>query len=200
MADAEKGLWYCLGIHPWFIQEHGADDLAELERLLSSAPQACVGLGECGLDALKGDLSEQEPWFEAQIDIAQRLGLALVIHSVKSHDLVHSSLKRAGWNGRALVHGFSGSYQQAQKLVDLGCYIGVGGVITHDRSGYHCPVTGGCAGLETDAGYGAGRSGERAELTCPLAGDFEAWRTAGEPRESLAEILLVPRSSTGKIR
>ena len=77
MADAEKGLWYCLGIHPWFIQEHGAGDLAELERLLSSAPQASVGLGECGLDALKGDLSEQEPWFEAQIDIAQRLGLAL---------------------------------------------------------------------------------------------------------------------------
>ena len=196
MADAEKGLWYCLGIHPWFIQEHGAGDLAELERLLSSAPQASVGLGECGLDALKGDLSEQEPWFEAQIDIAQRLGLALVIHSVKSHDLVHSSLKRAGWNGRALLHGFSGSYQQAQKLVDLGCYIGVGGVITHDRARKTrdtiARLPADALVLETDAPDMAPAGvakGQNSPIHLPEI--FEALaELRSEPRESLAEILL----------
>lgn len=35
---------------------------------------------------------------------------------------------------QGLVHRFSGSYQQARKLVDLGCFIGVGGVITHERA------------------------------------------------------------------
>src|SRR5690554_5989055 len=79
-------------------------------------------------------MSDQYPWFEAQIGLASELGLPLVIHSVRAHDEVHATLRRTNWNGRALLHGFSGSYQQAKKLVDLGCFIGVGGVITHPRS------------------------------------------------------------------
>jgi TatD DNase family protein len=60
--------------------------------------------------------------------------MPLVIHSVKTHDEVHSVLNHRQWDGRALIHGFSGSFQQASKLVDLGCFIGVGGVITHPRA------------------------------------------------------------------
>jgi TatD DNase family protein len=134
LASPARGLWYCLGIHPWFVDEHSEQDLVVLETRLSARPDGCVGLGECGLDALHGDLAAQLPWFQAQIDIAARLTLPLVIHSVRSHDQVHGLLRSSGWSGRALIHGFSGSYQQARKLVDLGCFIGVGGVITHDRA------------------------------------------------------------------
>ena len=66
--------------------------------------------------------------------LADELNLPLVIHSVKTHDEVHGVLNRRQWQGRALIHGFSGSFQQAAKLVDLGCFIGVGGVITHPRA------------------------------------------------------------------
>lgn len=177
IAGEARGVWYCLGIHPWFIQDHVADDLSELERLLSSGSDGCVGLGECGLDAIKGDVSEQEPWFRAQIDIAQRLDLALVIHSVRSHDLVHRILKHAGWRGRALIHGFSGSYQQAKKLIDLGCYIGVGGVITYQQASKtretiaRLPVD--ALVLETDApDMAPARGGERPEFAGPFTGDF----------------------------
>lgn len=134
LAAPERGLWYCLGIHPWYVEEHDPQDLQLLESTLVAAPRGCVGLGECGLDALKGDLAVQLEWFRAQVGIASRTGLPLVIHSVKAHDQVHGTLRSLNWSGRALVHGFSGSYQQAKKLVDLGCYIGVGGVITHDRA------------------------------------------------------------------
>lgn len=127
-------VFYCLGIHPWFVQEHGQDDLRILENLLARKGGRCVGLGECGLDRLRGELSRQLPWFEAQVDLAARLGCSLVIHSVRTHDEVHSVLKARGFHGKALVHGFSGSYQQACKLVDLGCFIGIGGVITHPRA------------------------------------------------------------------
>ncbi|AMQ89985.1 MULTISPECIES: TatD family hydrolase [Marinobacter] len=134
LASPDRGLWICLGIHPWFVGEHSEQDLIVLEAQLADLPEGCVALGECGLDALHGELAAQLPWFQAQVDIAARVKLPLVIHSVRSHDEVHGLLRSSGWSGRALVHGFSGSYQQARKLVDLGCYIGVGGVITHDRA------------------------------------------------------------------
>lgn len=127
-------VFYCLGIHPWFVDEHSGEDFAELRRLLESKPVRCVAIGECGLDRIRGNLDDQWPWFEAQVALASELNMPLVIHSVKTHDEVHSLLNRRQWHGRALIHGFSGSFQQARKLVDLGCFIGVGGVITHPRA------------------------------------------------------------------
>lgn len=129
-----SGLYYCLGIHPWYVDEHQQSDIEDLAQLLRESSGRCLAVGECGLDRLHGSLADQWPWFEAQIALASELTLPLVIHSVRTHDDVHGALKRAHWNGRALIHGFSGSYQQASKLVDLGCYIGVGGVITYPRA------------------------------------------------------------------
>jgi len=135
VAMAHSGVFYCLGIHPWYIDEHDPEDLQRLLDHLATASERCVGVGECGLDRLRGSLSEQMPWFEAQVSIAAEYQRALVIHSVKAHDEVVEVLKAASWAGKALVHGFSGSYQQAVKLIDLGCMLGVGGVITHANGG-----------------------------------------------------------------
>lgn len=133
-AESHPGLYYCLGVHPWFAETHEERDIQILADLLGRCPDRCVGVGECGLDKLKGDIDAQRPWFEGQVELASALNYPLIIHSVKTHDEVHGTLNRVGWSGRALIHGFSGSYQQAKKLVDLGCYIGVGGVITYQRA------------------------------------------------------------------
>lgn len=134
LASPDEGVWYCLGIHPWYVGEHSGDDLDLLRDLLSRRSEGCLALGECGLDAIRGDLDVQKDWFRAQVRLAAEQDWPLVIHSVRTHDQVHSILRQLNWSGPALVHGFSGSYQQASKLVDIGCYIGVGGVITHDRA------------------------------------------------------------------
>jgi TatD DNase family protein len=134
VASEYDGLYYCLGIHPWFVDEHATDDLHALEQCFTNRPDHLVALGECGLDRCHGTLAKQYPWFEAQIDIAARFHVPLVIHSVRTHDEVIEVLKRKQFGGRVLVHGFSGSYQQASKLVDLGCFIGVGGIVTMDRA------------------------------------------------------------------
>lgn len=134
VASGHRGIYYCLGIHPWYVDEHRDADLEELRRRLESAPEACVALGECGLDRLHGELERQQPWFEAQVTLARDLDWPLVIHSVRSHDEVLVTLKRIGTRAPVLVHGFSGSREQARKLVDQGCYLGVGGVITHERA------------------------------------------------------------------
>lgn len=133
-ALAHAGLFYCLGIHPWFVSEHSAEDLELLDGLLGAKPDRCIAVGECGLDKLHGDLAMQQPWFEVQVKLASKSGLPLIIHSVKTHDEVCATLRRLSWSGKALLHGFSGSYQQALKLIGQGCYIGVGGIITHPRS------------------------------------------------------------------
>lgn len=133
-ALAHDGLYYCLGIHPWFVAEHGEDDLNELRRQLAVRPGRCVAVGECGLDRLHGNLDDQWPWFEAQVGLASELALPLVVHSVKTHDEIYGYLRQRQWSGRALIHGFSGSREQAGKLAGLGCFIGIGGVITHSRA------------------------------------------------------------------
>ena len=92
VAGVHPGLWYCLGIHPWFVKEHREEDLQALEDQLAERPERCVGLGECGLDRLHGTLDEQQPWFERQVAIAARQELPLIIHSVKTHDEVHATL------------------------------------------------------------------------------------------------------------
>jgi len=134
VASEYDGLYYCLGIHPWYVDEHVESDLNVLEQTLLARPDHCVGVGECGLDRLHGNLANQMPWLEAQIDIAARSHLPLVVHSVRTHDEVAEVLKRKRSSGRVLVHGFAGSYQQAAKLVDLGCFIGVGGLVTQERA------------------------------------------------------------------
>lgn len=135
VAIAQQGLFYCLGIHPWYIDEHDHRDLDRLNDLIEAVPERCVGIGECGLDRLRGSFDKQVPWFDAQIRIAAKHQQTLVIHSVRAHDEVVQALKSAGWHGKALVHGFSGSYEQAVKLLDLGCMLGVGGVITRSKGG-----------------------------------------------------------------
>ncbi|MDC0664100.1 TatD family hydrolase [Marinobacter sp. SS21] len=127
-------VFYCLGIHPWFVTEHHVDDLDELRDRLRQRDPRCVGVGECGLDRLRGPLADQMEWFERQVALAIELDLPLVVHSVRCHDEVASVLRRQQVAVPVLVHGFAGSYEQAVRLVDLGCYIGVGGVITYSRA------------------------------------------------------------------
>ncbi|MBS3803925.1 MAG: TatD family hydrolase [Oleiphilaceae bacterium] len=134
LAASDEGLYYCLGVHPWFVKEHQTDVLDDLQARLSATPENCVGLGECGLDRLHGDLESQQWWFEAQVEMARDLDWPLVIHSVKTHDEVLATLKRLRFDGSVLIHGFSGSEQQARKLADFGACLGVGGVITYDRA------------------------------------------------------------------
>ena len=121
-AESERW-WYCLGIHPWFVDEHDEASLDELEGRLKQANPGCLALGECGLDRLHGELGQQMPWFEAQVDMAARLAMPLVIHSVRTHDEVAAVLRRKRPDIPVLVHGFSGSYEQGRALVDLGCFL-----------------------------------------------------------------------------
>ena len=202
LSKPEAGLWYCLGIHPWFVDEHDEEDLGALEAGLERRDPKCLGIGECGLDGLRGSIDNQTPWFAAQVQIASRFDLPLVVHSVKAHDQVAALLRSERWQGRALIHGFSGSYQQACHFIELGCYIGVGGVITHKRAKKTRDVVSRLPAdvlvLETDApdmspaGVPKGRNSPEyiPEIFAQLA------ELRGDNKEQLAEVLM---TNVGKL-
>ena len=157
------------GLHPWKVTEPTGDWLAELRTQLSSA-EAVVALGELGLDFAPGmpDEALQRRVFEAQLCLARELSLPLIMHARKSEDRLLWYLRRQP-DLRGVVHGFTGSAQQAAAFVDQGFFIGVGGAITHDRASRLRSVIAAIPVdhllLETDAPFqpGAAHRGQRNE-------------------------------------
>jgi TatD DNase family protein len=137
-SDKENGsltIRLALGLHPYFIESHRPEHLDQLRALLAAdAKKRIVAVGEGGLDNRIGYLDKQIEYLDYQFDIALENDLPLVLHSVKTHELLLSQLKLRQYKLRGVIHGFSGSYEQAMQFVDAGFRIGVGGIITHERA------------------------------------------------------------------
>lgn len=129
-----------LGLHPLFIKEHQRQDLFLLEKCLSSKASNCRAVAEIGLERGIEALITPELWqkqchfFIAQLELAQQFHLPVSLHSRKSHTQLLAILKKYSPDYRGVIHGFSGSYEQAKQFIDLGYFIGVSGVITYPRA------------------------------------------------------------------
>ncbi|MEW5839042.1 MAG: TatD family hydrolase [Pseudomonadota bacterium] len=119
------------GLHPWF--EHDAHALERLPAWLQHAGARAIG--ECGLDFAPGRATRrtQEDWLLPQLRLACELDLPVILHAHKSEDVLAMHVARLP-GLRGVVHGFHGSAQQAEKLLRLGFYLGVGTAITHPRA------------------------------------------------------------------
>ncbi|VEA71713.1 Uncharacterized deoxyribonuclease YjjV [Serratia rubidaea] len=76
----------------------------------------------------------QQTLLRAQLQLAKRHDLPVILHSRRSHDPLAAMLRRADLPRRGVVHGFAGSLSQAQAFVRLGYFIGVGGTISYQRA------------------------------------------------------------------
>ena len=130
-------LYACLGLHPLFIDQHQPEDLIQLKETLLTSP-SIIALGEIGIDLHSPELKAQEAkqwqFFDAQLKLAKELNLPVVIHVRQAMDLVIQRLRRFQLPQGGLLHAFSGSQQQAEKLVELGFKLGLGGGITYPRA------------------------------------------------------------------
>ncbi|WP_366941232.1 TatD family hydrolase [Gilliamella sp.] len=127
-------LYAALGLHP--IYQHTMADLELLTNIVKTKPKKLVAIGEIGLDRydLSIDWQQQLLFFRSQLTIAKQFDLPVLIHSRKAHDIMYCELHKANLSCCGVIHGFSGSYQQAMQFVKLGYYIGVGGVISYERA------------------------------------------------------------------
>ena len=130
----------CLGLHPYFIEQHRQEDLKALEALVKDQLAGAssirpVAIGECGIDGrFPQSLDQQWHYFDEQLGIAQRCKLPVVVHCVKANDSVSKRLRQGALPQAGLIHAFAGSYQQAVKFLDLGYMVGLGGAVTYERA------------------------------------------------------------------
>ena len=130
--QAGLAAWPAYGTHPWWAGKVELEDaIAGLEAVWSSDERP-VAVGEIGLDFSREDISaeRQNALFTAQLDWAAQRGLPVILHERKSADRLSYWLRRRSHAG-GVVHGFTGSFQQAERFIEQGFFIGVGGAITH---------------------------------------------------------------------
>ncbi len=136
LAARFKPVYAALGLHPIVIEQHDEAALDSLEQHLAQRPTKLVAIGEIGLDLYRENpqFARQQALLDDQLRLAKRYDLPVILHSRRTHDKLALHLKRAALPCTGVVHGFAGSLQQAQRFVELGYYIGVGGTITYERA------------------------------------------------------------------
>jgi TatD DNase family protein len=152
------GFAYALGIHPLAVRAAADADLERLDEALAAnrSDPRLVAVGEIGIDAFDPDPDpqRQERFYEAQLALARRHALPVLLHVRRSADRLLKGLRRHAVPG-GIVHAFNGSPAQAAAFVARGFRLGFGGAMTFERAlrirhlaaqvPEHVPV------LETDA-------------------------------------------------
>ena len=131
------GLVYTLGIHPLYTNQAQEGDIETLEKRIveSLSDPRFVGMGEIGLDYFVEGLDphKQEFFFNAQLDLAQKYQLPVILHVRRSQDSILKALRRRNIPS-GIAHAFNGSFQQAEQFIELGFKLGFGGAATYERA------------------------------------------------------------------
>jgi TatD DNase family protein len=133
----EHGLAWGAGIHPLCTGRAGDDDVARIAELLQQHADdpRLVAVGEIGLDHFVAGLDpeRQTRFVAAQLALARRFDLPVILHVRRSADSLLAQLRRTPVRG-GIAHAFNGSEQQALAFVGLGFKLGFGGAMTFDRA------------------------------------------------------------------
>ena len=132
MHREHEWLLPAVGIHP---NEEAAESIRyfpSVQELVTDS--SVIAVGETGLDYYRepGSRSAQQELFGMHIDLARERDLPLLIHTRNSIDDAIRLLEEHNWY-RGVFHCYSGTYEQAQKILDMGYYIGFGGILTFSR-------------------------------------------------------------------
>jgi TatD DNase family protein len=125
---------FTLGVHPWFLKSKMA--FYKFEKILNDIYSGeygvnvydnFIGLGECGLDRLKGpEMELQKKMFMNICRIGIDFDLPMVIHCVKAYPEILSVYKKYNNQLRWAVHSFSGNLVEAEKLINKNIFLSFG--------------------------------------------------------------------------
>lgn len=129
LAEKYDFIYAAVGVHPHEVENMTDGDIDKLRKFAEY--EKVVAIGEIGLDYYYDFSSrdKQRYWFERQLKLAYELNLPVSIHSREAaretFDIIKNSNVRKG-----VIHAYSGSAEMAKDYIDMGFYIGVGGVVT----------------------------------------------------------------------
>ncbi len=134
-SSGKVALWASVGLHP-----HEAEQpLAEIAALAQAhaggerpvAPGGLVAIGECGLDYFyeHAPRAAQRRVFAAQVELARRLDLVVVVHTRDAWEDTFAVLNSAA-PGPTVIHCFTGGPAEAERFLELGAYLSFSGIAT----------------------------------------------------------------------
>jgi TatD DNase family protein len=137
LADQYPQICYPLmGLHPTSVGEDYREELELVEYWLQK--RKFFGIGEIGIDLYWEStyIEEQTIAFRHQVKLAKKYELPVVVHVRDSFDEVYQVLNEENEDTlRGVFHSFTGTIEQAEKIMELGFKIGVGGIVTFKNSG-----------------------------------------------------------------
>jgi len=125
-----------LGLHPCSIDAGYKEALAVIRN--RAEKEKITAVGEIGIDLYwdKTFAREQEEAFVIQLGWAKEWDLPVVIHSREATDEIIALISaNQHLNPRGIFHCFSGNLEQARKIISMGFYLGIGGVLTFKNAG-----------------------------------------------------------------
>ncbi|MNE39116.1 putative deoxyribonuclease YcfH [compost metagenome] len=146
-----------MGLHPCSVKDNYEKELTVIKQAIDA--NKIYAIGEIGIDLYwdKTHLEEQKKAFKTQIGWAKELNLPIVIHCRDAYNEIIEVLEEEKDEKlRGIFHCFGGSVEQAQKVINLNFYLGIGGVVTYKNSGLDKTVAAinpEHIVLETDAPY-----------------------------------------------
>lgn len=132
IAEREPDVWASVGIHPHEADEHPDVDAAKL--IAATRHPKVIGIGETGLDYYydHSDRDQQKRSFRAHIAAARETGLPMIVHTRDAEEDTAAIIEEEMGKGAypALIHCFTASAGFARKMLDLGLYISIAGIVT----------------------------------------------------------------------
>lgn len=124
-----------MGLHPSSVQENYKEELQLVDNWLQK--KQFIAIGEIGIDLYWDDtyFEEQVEAFRTQINRAKELKLPIVIHARNSFKEIFDVVdEEKDKNLNGVFHSFSGTYEEARHIIDLGFKIGINGIVTFKNS------------------------------------------------------------------
>lgn len=131
LASEYDHIYAAVGVHPSDVDELNDDNITVLKNLLKN--EKVVAVGEIGLDYHyeETDKELQKFWFKRQIALARDEGYPMIIHSRDAaFDTLEIMKSEHAEEIGGVIHCFSYSVEMAREYLNMGFYIGVGGVVT----------------------------------------------------------------------
>jgi len=125
-----------MGLHPCSVVADYETELKIVEDWL--AKRKFCAIGEIGIDLYwdKTFFEQQKIAFSRQMDWAQALKIPIVIHAREStKEILEIVRKKKEYTQGGIFHCFGGGVDRAKEIIDLGFYLGIGGVLTYKKSG-----------------------------------------------------------------
>jgi len=151
LAEKVDNFYASVAVHPHHVDQWNDETYKTLKSL--GQHEKVVAVGEVGLDnhfykplrvlrsnELQGypkpNLKKQAKILEAQINLARELGKPILFHCRDAYDELYEQIKIYKGTVRGLMHCYMGTWNQAERFLDLGLYISFSGNLTYSKNDY----------------------------------------------------------------